>query len=308
MTTQPPTAEPMKLGGLNLEEGDQLQVGNSYIFYGSPGSGKTHLAAEPLRYADFRTLFIITDGNADATLSQFPQERLLRVRVQRFAFDNGKGKVLVNNDAFGQYCDVIDGVHADWAKREIGHVVIDSGTTVGDFTMDYVLLNNKVKGRLNPLDPIHSSPEIQHYGHQIRMLMADLAAKWELFSKNTGCSVVAIFHSRTVEHAKTHAMYTAPSLTSSAALTIGKDYEEMYYLEQYREGGQIHPDRPPDGANPAARSSWRLLTRGHDSLIAKTTINSLPDVLTGERLSFRYIQEERERFNEAKRKERRTTK
>ena len=282
--------DPKVIGGLTVEEEPAELRSRTSVFYGPFGGGKTRLAATATEVG--KTFWIITDANTDGILMQYPSDRIDMVHIRRFVLGkeivkNEKnipqkdkdGKILyqetmvINPHGFKQYVDIINdlAVHKFY---DYDFVIIDSLTTVGDMCMDMILIKNKKI-------PLVASPEIQHYGAQVRHLMGQCGQLVQEAAKYAGKYAISIAHDKVNEDKKLRRIRITPALTGQAGRTIGKEYEEVYYLEPISKGG---------------KAGWQARTRGTDLILARTQLSNLPDIIPQENLTMKWLIEQREVF------------
>ena len=282
--------EPKIIGGLQVEEEPAELRGRTFMFYGPFGGGKTRLAATATLLG--KTFWIITDANTDGILMQFPSDMIDMVHINRFIpakepFRNERkivqkdedDKIIyvdtmkINPDAFQQYVDVLNDLVAH-KFYDFDFIVIDSLTTIGDMCMDMILIkNNKI--------PLEASPEIQHYGKQVRHLMGQCGQLVQEGAKYSLKYAIVIAHDKVNEDKKLGVISITPSLTGQAGRTIGKEYEEVYYLT------------PTTGGKKAG---WQARTRGIGIILARTQLSNLPDVIPQGDMTMKWLIEQREVF------------
>ena len=260
---------PTLIGGVEPQSGNVNLPGRTYLFYGPFGSGKTRLAATAMNLG--RCLWIISDGNTDAMLLPYDMTKHERVYIHRW-LKGGKDGRQINRKGFKTYVDIINDI---WANDgwDFDFIIIDSLTTFGDMCMDMVLGVT--------VNPLEKNPEIQQWGKQVRYLMSEVGQALQEFTKNTEKTIIALCHDRVSEDKKTHKITTNPGLTGQAGRSIGKEYEEVYYLESIGYSG---------------KASWQARTRASGNILAQTKIPTLPDLIPAGDLDMKWILDQREAY------------
>lgn len=280
---------PKVIGGIALDTEERKLRGRTFMFYGPFGGGKTRLAATATAIG--RTFWIITDANTDGILMQFPKDRVESIHIARFIpgkvpMKNEKGLPIMENKrqvmkdamvpdskAYYKFVDVINDLAVN-KFHGYDFVIIDSLTTIGDMCMDMILIRN---GKT----PLEASPEIQHYGQQVRHLMGQCGQLVQEGAKYASKYAIAIAHDKVNEDKKLGIVSITPSLTGQAGRTIGKEYEEVYYLTSISKAG---------------KSGWQMRTRGDNLIIARTQLSNLPDIIPQENLNMEWLIKQREVF------------
>ncbi len=275
------------IGKFTPQTGKVEPLGRTYFFYGPYGSGKSHMAASAIELG--KTLWIITDANTDSILLKFPSENVQRIYISRYVKtrkkirnpENPKEIIEIetreiNPTAFMDFCEVIDDL---WANDcyDFDFVVIDSMTTIGEMCMDMVQLKNSAV-------PIDDAPQIQHYGHQIRQLMARCGYGIQDTAKATKTTFIVTCHDRMSEDKKAGTIGINPALAGMAGRTIGKEYEEVWYFRAVTLEGS------------RSKSGFEARTRGTALIAAKTQIDTMPDVIPHANLNMKWVLETREKF------------
>ncbi len=284
---------PVKIGNFDIQRGMVEILGRTYLFYAPLGSGKTHMAATAIELG--KCLWIVTDANTDSILLKFPSENVDRIYITRYIkvmkkiLDPDKPNTfkeelvrVINPNAYMNFCEVIDDLWAHDAY-DYDFVIVDSMTTIGDMCLDWVQLKNSAT-------PIDDAPQIQHYGHQIRQLMAKCGYGIQDMAKATKTTVIVICHDRISEDKKTGVISINPALTGIAGRTIGKEYEEVWYF------GSTTRTVTEKGQDPRAKSEFQARTRGTALIIAKTQIDDLPDIIPHKDLNMKYVLGVRDAF------------
>lgn len=288
---------PITIGGLPVEEEPSELRGRTFMFYGPFGGGKTRLAATATALG--KTFWIVTDANTDGILMQFPSDMISTVHIRRFVparevlrnekdkpqkDENGKfiyiETMKVNPNGYRQYVDVINDLVAH-GFYDYDFVIIDSLTTIADMCLDFILIRN---GKT----PLDDSPEIQHYGRQVRHLMGQCGQLVQEGAKMSKKYAIVTAHHKTNEDKKLGVLSITPSMTGQAGRNIGKEYEEVYYLTPTSKGG---------------KSGWQARTRGTSLIVARTQLGEgFPDVIEQKNLNMTWLVKQREVFVDGLRK------
>ena len=284
---------PVKIGNFDIQRGMVEPLGRTYLFYGPFGSGKTHTAATAIALG--KCLWIITDANTNSILLKFPSENVDRIYITRYIEelkkvrnpDDPKTFITtevrsVNPTAYKDFCAVIDDL---WVHNAYDYdfVIIDSITTVSEMCLDWVQLKNSAT-------PIDDAPQIQHYGEQIRQLMARCGYGIQDMAKATKITVIVICHDRVIEErikgqvGVVHIRAIQPALTGMAGRTIGKEYEEVWYFKAVV------------GTGTRSKTDFEARTRGTGIIAAKTQIDDLPDIIPHKDLNMKYVLGVRDAF------------
>ncbi len=289
------TPSPIKIGAFDIQHGPVEPLGRTYLFYGPFGTAKTHTAATVMALG--KCLWVITDANTDSILLKFPSKNVDRIYITRYIEktlkirdpENPKAfKEIdiraVNPNAYMNFCDVMDDLWTHDAY-DYDFVIVDSMTTIGDMCMDMVLIKNGFK-------PIDDAPQIQHFGEQIRQLLAKCGYGIQDMAKATKTNVIIICHDKVIEDKKLGTIGIFPALTGQAGRTIGKEYEEVYHFSS------VLRSTPVPGGDPRSKSEFQARTRGTAMIAAKTQIDDLPDIIPHANLNMTYIIGVRDRFIE----------
>ncbi len=286
---------PVKIGAFNIQHGPVEPLGRTYLFYGMFGSAKTHTAATAMALG--KCLWIITDANTNSILLKFPSENVDRIYITRYLKKRSKVRDpenpktliekdirIINPNAYMYFCDVIDDLWAHDAY-DYDFVIIDSMNTMGVMWMDMVAIKNGLK-------PIDDAPQIQHFGEQIRQLLAKCGYGIQDMAKTTKTNVIIICHDKVIEDKKLGTIGIYPALTGQAGRIIGKEYEEVYHFSS------VLRSTPVEGGDPRSKSEFQARTRGTAMIAAKTQIDDLPDIIPHADLNMAYVIGVRDRFIE----------
>lgn len=284
--------EPIVIGGVTVDTEDRNLMGRTFFFYGPFGSGKTRLASTAMDLG--KCLWIITDANTNSILNRFKGE-VHKIFLNRFTlgteklFDEKKMPVrdpktkkqltkevrAIDATAFDKFVDIASDLYAN-NMLDYDFVIVDSLTTLGDMCLDKIMI------RLNK-DPINDQPEIKQWGEHVRNIMAQMGQGLQEMAKRSNKTVIVTCHDKVrdiVREKVTIGTEISPALTGQAGRGIGKEYEEVYYLSQTSGG----------------KPSWQIKTRGTYNVLAKTQIDTLPDIIKAEDMTMKYLLGMREEF------------